>query len=83
MYTPKHYEVTDRSKMLEFMKGNSFGILFSHTGDEPMATHLPFMIDEQGGGQGLILGHMAKAAFFQSWHDACFICRTGDFAVDF
>ena len=61
MYTPKHYEVTDRSTMLEFMQSNSFGILFSHTGDEPMATHLPFIIDQEVGEQGLILGHMAKA----------------------
>ncbi len=61
MYTPKEYEVTDRSRLLEFMKENSFGILFSHTGDEPMATHLPFIIDEEAGDQGLILGHMAKA----------------------
>ena len=61
MYTPKHYEVTDRSKMLEFMKSNNFGILFSHTGGEPMATHLPFIIEEESGEQGLILGHMARA----------------------
>jgi transcriptional regulator len=61
MYTPKHYAVTDRSKMFDFMKDNSFGILFSHTGDGPMASHLPFMIDENGGEQGLVLGHMAKA----------------------
>ena len=61
MYLPKHYAVTDRSKMFDFMKDNSFGILFSHTGGEPMASHLPFMIDENGGEQGLVLGHMAKA----------------------
>jgi len=61
MYTPKHYEVTDRSTMLEFMQSNSFGILFSHTGYEPMATHLPFIIDQEAGEQGSILGHMAKA----------------------
>ena len=61
MYTPKHYSVTDRPKMFEFMRSNNFGILFSHTGGEPMATRLPFMIDETGGEQGLILGHMAKA----------------------
>ena len=61
MYTPKHYAVTDRPKMFDFMKDNSFGILFSHTGDGPMASHLPFMIDENGGEQGLVLGHMAKA----------------------
>ncbi len=61
MYTPKEYEVTDRAKLFEFMQDNSFGILFSHTGDEPMATHLPFIIDGAAGEQGLIMGHMAKA----------------------
>ena len=61
MYLPKDYAVTDRSKMFEFIKSNGFGILFSHTGPEPMASHLPFILDENGGEQGLILGHMAKA----------------------
>ena len=61
MYIPEHYAVTDRSKMLEFIKSNGFGILFSHTGSEPMASHLPFILDEIGGEQGCILGHMARA----------------------
>ncbi|MEC8959987.1 MAG: FMN-binding negative transcriptional regulator, partial [Chloroflexota bacterium] len=60
MYIPRHYAQEDRGKLFEFMHNNSFGILFSHTGDEPMASHLPFVIDEVGD-QGLILGHMAKA----------------------
>ena len=60
MYIPRHYAQEDRGKLFEFMQNNSFGILFSHTGDEPMASHLPFVIDEVGD-QGLILGHMAKA----------------------
>ena len=61
MYTPKHYAVTDKARLFDFMRSNSFGILFSHTGDEPMATHLPFVIDEEVGEQGLIVGHMARA----------------------
>lgn len=61
MYTPKHYEVTDISKICEFIKSNNFGILFSHTGSEPMASHLPFVLDQNGGDKGIILGHMAKA----------------------
>jgi len=61
MYLPKFYEVNDKAKLFDFMKNNSFGILFSHTGDEPMASHLPFVMDEKGGEQGLIIGHMAKA----------------------
>ncbi len=61
MYLPKYYEVTDRSKLHQFMKSNNFGILFSHTGLEPMASHLPFVLDENSGDEGIILGHMAKA----------------------
>lgn len=61
MYLPKYYEVNDRAKLFDFMKSNSFAILFSHTGDEPMASHMPLVIDEDGGEQGLIIGHMAKA----------------------
>jgi transcriptional regulator len=61
MYLPKYYEVNDRAKLFDFMKSNSFAILFSHTGEEPMASHLPFIIDETGEEKGLILGHMAKA----------------------
>ena len=61
MYLPKQYAVTDKTKLFEFMKSNSFGILFSHTGAEPMASHLPFILDENSGEHGLILGHMAKA----------------------
>ncbi|MBO20478.1 MAG: transcriptional regulator [Chloroflexi bacterium] len=61
MYLPRYYEVDDRERLFQFMRDNGFGILFSHTGDEPMASHLPFVVDEEGGEQGLIIGHMARA----------------------
>ncbi|PKB63780.1 MAG: hypothetical protein BZY80_05440 [SAR202 cluster bacterium Io17-Chloro-G2] len=61
MYLPKHYAVTDRVQMYDFIKRNGFGILFCHTGPEPTASHLPFILDENGGEQGIILGHMARA----------------------
>ena len=61
MYIPKYYSREDRTELFEFMKNNNFGILFSHTGDKPMASHLPFVIEEEAGDQGLVLGHMAKA----------------------
>ena len=80
MYIPKHYAVTDRSKMCEFIKSNSFGILFSHTGSEPMASHLPFVLDQDGGKEGIILGHMAKySAYFSanSWWSGWVPPRSG------
>ena len=61
MYIPKHYAETNQEKIRKFIRDNGFGILFSHTGEEPMATHLPFVLDEKAGGQGVLLGHMARA----------------------
>ena len=61
MYIPEHYAVTNRSKIIEFINHNGFGILCSYSGTEQMASHLPFVIDKDRGEQGLILGHMARA----------------------
>lgn len=68
MYTPKAFEVTDRQTINDFIRKNSFGILFSHTGSQPTATHLPFLLEEEGAGHGLLLGHMAKAN--PQWREA-------------
>ncbi len=61
MYLPKHYDVTDRQQLHDFIKGNGFGILFSGNGPEPVASHLPFILDESAGEQGILLSHMAGA----------------------
>ncbi|MCC2686479.1 MAG: transcriptional repressor of sporulation and degradative enzyme production [Paenibacillaceae bacterium] len=68
MYTPKAFEVTDRQTINDFIRKNSFGILFSHSGSEPMASHLPFLLEDEETGHGLLLGHMAKAN--PQWRDA-------------
>ncbi|MDA0264882.1 MAG: FMN-binding negative transcriptional regulator [Chloroflexi bacterium] len=61
MYLPKMYAVDDVAKLHRFINDNGFGILFSHTGEEPIASHLPLLLDATAGSQGAILGHMAKA----------------------
>ncbi len=61
MYLPRHYAVTDKQQLHDFIKGNSFGILFSGNGPEPVASHLPFILDESAGEQGTLLSHMAGA----------------------
>ena len=68
MYLPKHYAVTDRQQLHDFIKGNGFGILFSGSGPEPVASHLPFILDESAGEQGTLLSHMAGAN--RQWRDA-------------
>ena len=61
MYVPRHYAVTDRQQLHDFIKGNGFGIMFSGNGPEPVASHLPFIFDESAGEQGTLLSHMAGA----------------------
>jgi len=61
MYIPKHFQVEDKQRLVDFMKQNSFGILFSQTEAGPYATHLPFFFNEHEGESGVLTGHMAKA----------------------
>jgi transcriptional regulator len=60
MYILKHFKEENTHKLVEFIQQNSFGILFSHYGEEPEATHLPFIVEQQGDNITLI-GHFAKA----------------------
>ena len=68
MYLPERYSVTDQAKLHDFINTNGFGILFSHTGPEPMASHIPFILDESAGEQGVLLGHLARAN--PQWEEA-------------
>jgi transcriptional regulator len=60
MYIPKPFSISEIDKLIDMIRKNSFGILFSHQADHPMATHLPFIIDEKRGELGYLYGHMAK-----------------------
>lgn len=61
MYIPKAFEVNDLAKIFEFIKSHSFGILLSQEENGPFATHLPFLLDEKKGEQGVLVSHMAMA----------------------
>jgi transcriptional regulator len=60
MYIPKQFKNESQDEIIEFMRHNSFGVLFSQNGDYPTATHLPFIVKETGESITLIT-HMAKA----------------------
>ena len=61
MYLPDLYAVTDKRQIYDFIRSNGFGILFSHQGPGPTATHLPFILVEGAEGEATIIGHMARA----------------------
>jgi transcriptional regulator len=66
MYTPKHFEVSDRKLLLSFMKQYHFALMVTSASDFPTGTHLPFLIEERGDDIFLI-SHMAKAN--EQWKD--------------
>lgn len=61
MYIPKYFEQAELSVCHDLIEKYAFGILISHIDGVPYATHLPFLLDRDGGGNGTLLGHMALA----------------------
>lgn len=68
MYIPDLYAETDKAQIYDFIRNNGFGILFSHNGPGPVASHLPLVLLEDPEGQDTIIGHMARAN--EQWKQA-------------
>ena len=60
MYTPHYHQMAGRDEMLAFMKQYNFGPIITTKDNEITATHLPFVIAEEGN-EIVIYGHCAKA----------------------
>ena len=67
MYTPKHFQVTDRTPLFDLMERFNFATLVTVRDGCPIATHLPFLVYPGAGDQGSIVGHMARAN--EQWVD--------------
>lgn len=61
MYVPPCFSETDQAKLHEFIEQHSFSTLISQVVDEPVATHLPLLLNRDQGTQGTLTGHMARA----------------------
>lgn len=60
MYIPKHYIGQDQQEAIAFMKRFNFASIITSVDGVPVATHLPFVIEEEG--EKLLLNaHFAKA----------------------
>lgn len=57
MYNPAHFREDDRSRIHDFIDDFNFGILFA--GEE--ASHLPFLLDRNAHGNGVLYAHVARA----------------------
>lgn len=61
MYTPASFELTDITEIQTHIEQHSFATLVSYENDEPLASHLPLLLDRSSAPCGQLLGHMAKA----------------------
>lgn len=48
MYTPQHFEITDRNRALAFIRANGFGQLISTVNGRLFSSHLPFYLTDDG-----------------------------------
>ncbi len=61
MYTPSSFKETDPNILFDLIEQYNFGIIFSQHGEQPEATHLPFLLDRDRGENGFLIAHFAKA----------------------
>jgi len=60
MYIPKDFEQTNKAKSIAFMQAFNFALLVSVKDELPIATHLPFVIEERNN-EIILLSHLSKA----------------------
>lgn len=61
MYLPAAFHETDPTKLFDFIEQNGFGLLTSPGDEQPLGSHLPFLLDRTVGAQGTLISHMARA----------------------
>jgi transcriptional regulator len=61
MYIPAYFRKTDLAELHAFIERNSFALLVSQHEREPLASHLPLLLERNEGPQGALVGHMARA----------------------
>lgn len=61
MYTPGSFREQELSKLHALMRRYSFAVMFSQHEGVPVATHVPFLVDETRGENGTLIAHIARA----------------------
>ncbi|MBL8825846.1 MAG: FMN-binding negative transcriptional regulator [Planctomycetaceae bacterium] len=61
MYVPASFAVDDPDRLFAFLHKYPFATLVTAAGDELFASHLPLLVDRDGGEHGTLRGHVARA----------------------
>ena len=69
LYTPTHFSVEKRAIAAALLRANPFATLITQGAEEPIVSHLPLLLVEEGESWRL-LGHLARAnPQWQTWHE--------------
>jgi transcriptional regulator len=61
VYTPPHFAEDSREVLHALIREHAFGTLVTGGNAGLQATHLPFLLDDDHEGPGVLLGHVARA----------------------
>ncbi len=61
MYLPQSFARHEPALLHDFIEQHSFALLVSQANGEPVANHLPLLLDRKSGPAGALVGHMARA----------------------
>jgi len=61
MYVPNAFREDDVGRLHGFLRAWSFALLVTDVDGVPVATHLPFVLDEHTSPRGRLIGHVARA----------------------
>ena len=61
MYTPSQFAEDDLDNLHDFIQKHSFATVISRDETEPVASHLPLLLDRSAGPRGQLIGHLARA----------------------
>ncbi len=61
MYVPRAFDCPVLDRLYELIRQYSFALLISQAATEPVATHLPLLLDPLDGAHGTLIGHLARA----------------------
>ena len=61
MYSPDFHLESREEVLLDAIDSIGFAILIGCAGGQPLATHLPFLLDRTRGKRGVLVSHMARA----------------------
>ena len=61
VYIPRHFSETDRVAIRRVLDDYGFATLVSTTGEEPMLSHVPVLVEHGDEGPVAVIGHVAAA----------------------